>query len=192
MGNETRSPACCAWKDCHIHLNLLRWVSRWGKWPFGGMGLFIFHFLCFDDVLISWKITLVDWIQRVASNARSRPSARLSSPSRFVTISPHVRSVLANWSPCSQVRASIGPPFMPCTFHPCCGLFSTAQTCQVLAKPSQGPTCLLQEAFLTAPPRGPSAFMKLSTLTDSFIVSGFCIAPQNMDLVDLKNIISHY
>lgn len=124
MGNETRSPACCAWKDCHIHLNLLRWVSRWRKWPFGGIGLFIFHFLCFDDVLISWKITLVDWIQRVASNARSRPSARLSKPiqicqyfSTCTFCSSQLVSLLP--SPCHCLHpASIHAVYLPFMLRP--------------------------------------------------------------------------
>lgn len=39
----------------HIHLNLPEWASKWGNWPFGGIGHFISPFLHFDDVLISCK-----------------------------------------------------------------------------------------------------------------------------------------
>lgn len=56
--------------EWHVHLNLPKWVSKWGNWPFWEIGHFIFPCLYFDDVLISHKVTLLDWMSRVAYNLK--------------------------------------------------------------------------------------------------------------------------
>lgn len=46
--------------ECYIYLKLPDWVSKMGAWLFWRNKTFIFHFITFDDVLMSHYVTLLN------------------------------------------------------------------------------------------------------------------------------------